>query len=280
MVASLKVTSRCDLRCRHCPWTAESSPDLSLEEWKTRIQALARQGVLQLILEGGEPTLRPDLAQMIEFGRAEGLLVTVATNAGRPLTGLRPDRFLVSIDGLEEVHDRLRGKGAFGRMSGNISGMQAPVVALVSLCRENRSQLRAILEAFHGRVQGFWFSFTYDYPGREPLALDSEERRRAALELLELSAHHPILNTRSFLRGVGTRRGCRPWLMTTVSSDGSQKDGCLVSAAGGQEPDCARCDLPCQRELSDFADPLFLADSLRAALRKSWLIPAKPGYKN
>ncbi len=243
--------------------------DLPTSRWAELIADLARRGVVHLVLEGGEPTLREDLQQLVLCGRRHGMRVTVATNGTRPLQGYSPDRFLISVDGMEEVHDQLRGTGAFARLLEILSTARAPRTALVSLRRENRHQIREILDFFSGRVEGFLFSFVYDYGDSEPLALDREEKQAAAREVLGLMSRYRIVNTASYLRRAGTPRKCRPWLLRTVTADGVEQPGCMVDAVEACQ--CDQCELACHREISDFADPRFLQDYFRAYLKKTWL---------
>ena len=252
--ATLKLTTRCTLNCRHCPWLDRSIPDAPLSKWREVIQEVRRRGASHLVLEGGEPTLRPDLPEIIAFGQSLGMKVTLATNASGPLDQYTPYRFLVSVDGRRETHDRLRGAGAFERLLANLPTARPPRIALVSLSRENVAEIEPILEFFKGRVEGFWFSFVYDYRKEDALALSAEEKRRAGAQILALRGKYPITNLPSYLRALGTDRPCRDWLLLTVTADGVIRQGCMVEAQAG-ECRCPDCELACHREFSDFVEP-------------------------
>ena len=79
-VATLKLTYRCNLTCIHCPWSQRTSDELSTDEWKARIDELRSKGVENFIFEGGEPTLRDDLAELIDYTRGLGGKVVLSTN--------------------------------------------------------------------------------------------------------------------------------------------------------------------------------------------------------
>jgi sulfatase maturation enzyme AslB (radical SAM superfamily) len=181
--------------------------------------------------------------------------VTLATNATRPLNSYTPDRFLISIDGLEETHDRLRGAGVFARLLENLPGAKPPRIALVSLSRENVAEAEKILEFFTGKIEGFWFSFVYDYKGREQLALDAKEKKQAGQMLLELKNRFPIINKSSYLKRLTCSRPCRDWLLATVTADGNIHTGCMISAL--ETCRCEECELACHREFSDFLEPRY-----------------------
>jgi MoaA/NifB/PqqE/SkfB family radical SAM enzyme len=264
--ATLKLTTRCTLHCRHCPWLDRPEPDLPFARWRELIVEVHRRGARHLVLEGGEPTLREDLPELIQLGQSLGMKVTLATNASRPLEAYTPDRFLVSVDGLPPTHDRLRGQGAAERLLQNLPGARPPRVALVSLSRENAGEIEELLAFYAGRVEGFWFSFVYDYRPEDRLALSAEEKRRAAERILRLRGRYPIVNLPSYLRSAGVPRPCRDWLLLTVTADGVIQPGCMAAVSGPCR--CDECELACHREFSDFVEPRLYLYHLRDYLRR------------
>lgn len=131
---TLFVTARCPLRCGHCFYRDEAmaarpEQELTLDE----IRQLARRlpSIPKLILTGGEPFLREDLVEITEAladGRSRCRQITVPTSglyaervaehARRVLPG-RPGLDLeiqLSIDGVGDQHDAIRGRGVFDKM--------------------------------------------------------------------------------------------------------------------------------------------------------------------
>jgi len=118
------MTRRCNLRCIHCYASArDGSPsgELSTREAKGMIDDLARFGVPVLLFSGGEPLLRDDLVELVTYASRRQIRTVISTNgtlissevakklaeAGLAYAG-------ISLDGLEETNDRLRGvQGAF-----------------------------------------------------------------------------------------------------------------------------------------------------------------------
>jgi len=248
--ATLKLTTQCNLSCNHCPWLKQKNQEMSTGKWKNIIRKLKNRGVRFLVLEGGEPTLRKDLQELIEFGRSLGMIPIVATNCMRSLGAYRPEMFLVSIDGLRDEHDKLRGKGTFDCVLENLQTTNVHKRALISLSRDNTHQLEDILDFFAPLVDSFWFSFVYNYHTRESnAALSSEEKKVVASKILLLWKTYPIANSLSYLENIGSNRQCRDWLLSTVTSDGIVHSGCMIDAL---EPcRCEDCELACHRELSD-----------------------------
>lgn len=246
-----KLTTRCTLHCRHCPWLEKKYPDLSADRCKELILYFKKRDVYYLVFEGGEPTLHKDLQELIEFGQNLGMEVTVVTNCTRSLGSFSPDIFLISIDGLWDEHDKLRGPGAFKRLLNNLSTTNIHKRALVSLSRDNVNQIDDILSFFSPLLDSFWFSFIYDYKEKNnSVALGSEEKKAVGAKLLSLKKDYPIVNSRNYLRKVGTSRKCKDWLLSTVTADGQIQSGCVVSAIEACR--CDECELACHRELSDY----------------------------
>lgn len=259
LIASLKITKKCTLRCKHCPWIYGEKDELPVEQWKHIIYNLKKQGVRGVVIEGGEPLLYSALNELIEFSMNLNITTTVATNATIPLEGIYPDKFYVSVDGMEKQHDALRGEGAFRKMTSNLDTASVDIIALVSLSRLNKDSIEAILSYFEDRVSGFWFSFMYNYQSSDDIALDSHERKKMGEKLLRLKERYSIVNLNSYLKNAGRQRRCRDWLMTTVTSDGRIRKGCIIEAL--EKSNCSECDLACHRELSDFIDSDYFCDN-------------------
>jgi Y-X(10)_GDL-associated radical SAM protein len=118
-----EITLACDLKCQHCGSRAgKRRPDeLSTEECLDLVRQMARLGTREVTLIGGEAYLRRDWLQIIREIRDQGMNCTLQTG-GLHLTEERvrqaADAGLqaagVSIDGLRDLHDSLRGvKGSY-----------------------------------------------------------------------------------------------------------------------------------------------------------------------
>ena len=118
-------TRTCNLKCEHCYAQSDGKlyPQLSTEEAKAMIDDLAAFGAPVLLFSGGEPTMRPDLLELIRYAKDSGMRVVISTN-GTLITKELAAAFAevglsyvgVSFDGDPETHDRFRGvKGSFDR---------------------------------------------------------------------------------------------------------------------------------------------------------------------
>lgn len=157
----LELTHNCNNRCRHCynAWRAPAlnyaenhRAEMSTGEIKQTIVRLREElSASTVVLSGGEPTLRPDLVEIISFLHSQGLSAQIITN-GINLTRsfveatVRNSSYQVSLlSSQRDVHDRLAGHdGAWdatvdGMMNVHLAGGHLIVVFVAT--RENYCDL-------------------------------------------------------------------------------------------------------------------------------------------
>ncbi|MFC2176365.1 radical SAM/SPASM domain-containing protein, partial [Bacteroidota bacterium] len=120
---SFLLTERCNARCVHCDiWQSRGQEDSpTREEWEAALTDLRRWlGPAHVCLTGGEALLNPYAIDLVEHGSRLGLLIEFLTNGFwedqariERLALARPWRVTLSLDGLGETHDRVRGKAGF-----------------------------------------------------------------------------------------------------------------------------------------------------------------------
>ncbi len=134
------ITSRCNLRCRHCFYwkNLNSSRDMQLDEFRKIIGSLKNR-LETLVLTGGEPTLHPELRKFVdsaaEINRPR--LISIPTNGMAPgqIGEIAGDvcrrhpkiqfEISISLDGLAEHHDEVRGfPGAFANVEKTVEGLK------------------------------------------------------------------------------------------------------------------------------------------------------------
>ena len=160
-----EVTHACNLKCKHCLTASgrRSAKELTTEQAFSLIGQLADAKVMELVITGGEPFLRPDILDILRRLSDEKICVKVDTNAtalGKKvfdnLRELKVFCFQVSIDGIGDRHDEFRGKkGAFDATSRAIrrlvdSGMRVNVLTTVT--PENIDELDLMID--HARDLG------------------------------------------------------------------------------------------------------------------------------
>nr|WP_287378621.1 mycofactocin radical SAM maturase [Candidatus Microthrix sp.] len=118
-----ELTYACNLACRHCLSSSgrRNPAELSTEECFGVVDELQRLGVFYVNLGGGEPMLRRDFFDIVNYSTDHQVGVKFSTNgtyidasAARRLASMDYLDIQVSIDGATEaVNDNVRGDGSF-----------------------------------------------------------------------------------------------------------------------------------------------------------------------
>ena len=118
------LTKQCNLRCLHCYAHATPGPapdELTHGEALALLQDLNDFGVPVVLFSGGEPLMRPDLLDLVDWTVKHGGRAVISTNGTlitRDLAGRLKQLGLsyvgISLDGVAATHDKFRGQpGAF-----------------------------------------------------------------------------------------------------------------------------------------------------------------------
>jgi len=91
VLAHLIPIRRCNLSCAYCNEYDSVSGPVRLSVLEERVDHLARLGTSVITISGGEPTLHPELDDLIRYIRGRGMLVGLITN-GYLLTAERIQR--------------------------------------------------------------------------------------------------------------------------------------------------------------------------------------------
>ncbi len=195
-----EMTDRCNLKCVHCHafgGEAATYDELSKEEGMALIDQVAASGIRSFVFTGGEPLLRDDLFELIEYAKSLGLTVFIATN-GTLITDevaklLRQFDVgvVIGLDAMDPaIHDSIRGvEGAFDAV---ISGIEHCVAANLYLHLNivasvpNFAELARIIE--YGDKIGVYSYFIYRFVpfGRGAEWRDSELGKEDFGTLLDL----------------------------------------------------------------------------------------------
>ncbi|MCR5503321.1 MAG: radical SAM protein [Lachnospiraceae bacterium] len=114
----------CNLKCLHCyaaGQTHSGEEELSTEDWKKIIDKLKKAGVPQITFTGGEPTMRPDLAELI--GYSKWFVTRLNTNGVKltkeychALKGASLDSLQITFYSKDrEIHNKLVGADGYDR---------------------------------------------------------------------------------------------------------------------------------------------------------------------
>jgi MoaA/NifB/PqqE/SkfB family radical SAM enzyme len=164
----LKVGYSCNNRCLHC--SVESNrerakrhgkPDLTTAQCIDQLQQGIRRGVNQVVLTGGEPTLRSDLKEILDFCQEHDLFVHFQSNGRRfsdekVISAVRDIERVVFIIALHspipKQHDSTtRCPNSFNETVSGIKNLLKngkQVIGKVVITRKNQPELVGLLRLF------------------------------------------------------------------------------------------------------------------------------------
>jgi AdoMet-dependent heme synthase len=161
-VVAWNLTRRCNLECAHC-YISAGPHESAATELDTAAclqivdQLLAVNPAPLIILSGGEPLLRQDLADIARYATTNGATVVVGTN-GTLLTGERivalkqagVQGLAVSVDSLRpSYHDNFRrGRGALADVQaalGRLSAARLDFIVQTTVTKGNRAELERLV---------------------------------------------------------------------------------------------------------------------------------------
>jgi mycofactocin radical SAM maturase len=160
-----ELTYACNLSCVHCLSSSgrRDPRELTTAECRAVIDELQRMQVFYVNIGGGEPTVRPDFWDLLDYATCHNVGVKFSTNGvkitpaiARRLAGLDYVDVQISLDGATpEVNDAVRGPGSYEvalramrhLAAAGLTGFKISVV----MTRQNVGQLdafKAIAERF------------------------------------------------------------------------------------------------------------------------------------
>lgn len=165
------VTSRCNLRCRHCFYWRQLSEELKNELTLKEIEKFVKKSKLNLLwltLTGGEPFLRPDLPKIAELFCRNGEVI----NLSIPTNGQLEEEIFeatkeilksctktyvlvsVSLEGPEKIHDKIRNsKGSFSKAVGTFNKLKE----LKTFANFGLSIQSTFTSENQSQIKGFYF---------------------------------------------------------------------------------------------------------------------------
>ena len=197
----LEVTSRCNARCEHCGSRCdgnEQGKEISAEDLKRTLKEISEcydpKGVF-LQITGGEPLMRKDLFDILEYAVGLGFHWGMTTN-GMLINKTMFDKIekakmstvSVSIDGLKETHEAFRKvPNCYEKILKGIDMMIAsPVIKIVQVTtvanKKNFDQLEDIYQLLLEHGVKYWRVVNCDPIGRandnSDIFLDLDEYKK------------------------------------------------------------------------------------------------------
>jgi len=157
----LHITNQCNLACTYCLFSCDSGDckALSLEDVKKSVDESYHSGARIFYLTGGEPLIHKDIDKILylilnDYNDTSLVIMTngiLIPKYEKLLNKLPQDRlyFQVSVDGIEEVHDKTRGKNAFNKMKKGLEILkkfQSRNTMAMTIHAGNIDQMREVID--------------------------------------------------------------------------------------------------------------------------------------
>ncbi len=201
------LTHACDLHCKHCYDRTKLSA-LRLDECVAILDDLeafcrAREVKPAVILSGGNPFFYPHFFELYQEVKDRGIGVSILGNpVERPLLERlvairKPRYFQVSLEGLEEHNDRIRGEGTFRRAIEFLPVLRElgiHAVVMTTLTNENIDQIVPLGELLRDKADRFTFNRLSQVGEGAALGVPDKERYgRFMVEYMAAAKNNPIL---------------------------------------------------------------------------------------
>ena len=165
------ITQECDLRCKHC-YDRSNRSDLSLEQGLALLDDLRtfcreRHVRGQVSFTGGNPLLHPYFLELYQAASDRGMATAILGNPASQakieeiLEIARPVYFQVSLEGLRDHNDAIRGRGSYDRTIEFLKLLRQfriPSKVMLTLTQANMDQVIRLGQLLQGLADGFTFN--------------------------------------------------------------------------------------------------------------------------
>lgn len=218
----ISVTNRCNLRCRMCQIPFSGNAGMSTVNLKDLISDAVNLHPSSIVFSGGEPLLRGDIFELISFaGRhkintclvSNGTLINDETAGKLASSGIGVVN--ISIEGPEDIHDFLRGRGNYRKACEalrHLSRHKIETTIAAVVCKYNYKSLPYVM----GLAGEFGITTVKFQPFNDIFLIEKDRKKDFFLspdkagdvndsiqEVIELSRKHKIsTNPRNYLERI------------------------------------------------------------------------------
>lgn len=180
----IEITTNCNLHCIHCGYKNKLPKTIPFDSIKKAITRCLQYGLKTVVLTGGEPTLHPDLLEILRYCKQYNLNTKITTN-GNNLASLLHcfkdnivDQVVVSLDAsTNTTYKKIRGSDKFTEIWQDIKRLSEfndkigcsfliqktnykELLPFLQMCAENETTV-SLLVPHNGS------DFTYSLQGKE-----------------------------------------------------------------------------------------------------------------
>lgn len=203
----LNITNSCNLKCVYCygVYSERKVRNFTTQELFFLIDELAKMGTSSITLGGGEPLMRPDIGELIDYIKSKNIECGMNSNGvliPRKIEAVKKlDSICVSLDGDKAGNDASRGEGSYEKiMEGIMAAKKNGVVIHTNtvITKNNLSALDYLMEK--AKEVGFTAEFNLPFyqvsanKDRDCLRMTNSECRGAIEKIIfYIQKGYPLL---------------------------------------------------------------------------------------
>jgi len=256
------ISDKCNLKCKHCSVYNNEPITKTFEQIRQEMQYCYSLGSRFIDFEGGETTLwqdgDKDINNLIECAKEMGFYsCTITTNAQKDFGTSKADSIWVSLDGIGEIHEKIRGVGTFARLEKNIKNSKHDNVSVnMAINTLNAEDVDNVIEYAKKSpyIKSVSLNFHTPFPKTEYLTLDRKKKIEILKKIIAYKKkNYPIMNSMAGLKtmlnfyqgkiSVERFASCC-WITNFVFTDGTKLSQC----AGKEYDACKECGFGMESE--------------------------------
>lgn len=193
LMVILKITNKCNTACSYCigkyyeRYEKEKHRELTNEQWFSIIDELAASGTRRITILGGEPLLREDIGEIIDYIKYKEIDCGLGTNGLLVPEKIKDisklNTITISLDGDKDAHDANRGKGTFEKVMEAIKVVKSyeiPLHVNTTITKNNINSIDYVMElakktGFFIQIKPFYRRVLGDIDNRFPEQLSRQE---------------------------------------------------------------------------------------------------------
>jgi len=220
------ITQSCDLHCRHC-YDRSARPHMEFDKALMildDLRSFCRNNYVRgaISFTGGNPFLYPHFIELYRAASERGFALSILGNPvpretlEQVLIIQKPTHFQVSLEGLPEHNDYIRGQGHFSRIIEFLKVLRDLKIfsmVMLTLTKENMHQILPLAEVLRGHTDRFHFNRLSMVGEGADLTLPARDDYIAFLEsYVKATDHNPVLGLKDNLINIlKHKKGMKPF---------------------------------------------------------------------
>ncbi|GAA0179554.1 hypothetical protein SH2C18_24010 [Clostridium sediminicola] len=230
ILGTIILTDYCNLTCKHCAVNNINKVMHSYESIRKEMEDFYDEGIRILFFCGGETMLWEDkdknIRDLIKEAREIGFyIVNVVTNGTVDLDIPEADVIFLSLDGMREKHNLIRGDTFDTIMKNLEKANDSNICIYMAVNKFNYEDVENVgkLANEHPNINSISFNFHTPYEGTESLSLSLEQKINVVNIIKKMINNKlPIFNLKSGLDAYLDKRWTSPCYQCIVSENGKR----------------------------------------------------------